>query len=199
MDLGNLGFDYDAVLTAIEDRFLTTGLCAVIGDRPEKHVVHALMDEHMLMHGLPVLFEKDGVLVPAHRCSVWPCPAAGLAFAAFELRWYLINASDEEEAALFELAAARLPLVDDVREAFRAMATQRREALFSRPLEVAWSRRPPAVLAQAVAQHLESGGLSHPAIGGLMGCTFGCAAKRCTAPDFRSVMPYSEIEHCGAA
>ncbi|RYZ01660.1 MAG: hypothetical protein EOO73_34835 [Myxococcales bacterium] len=195
MDLGNLGFDFDAVLAAIEDRFLG----GLPGARPETHVVHALMDAHMLEHGVPVLLEMDGVLVPAPRCSVWPCPLAGLAFAAFELRWYKINASDVEEAALFEQAAACLALRDEIRQAFRDMATRRREALFSRPLQVPWSRRPPAALAQAVAQHLRSGASSYPAIGSLMGSTSGCAEKRCAAPDFRSVMPYSEVEDRGAA
>jgi hypothetical protein len=195
MDLGNLGFEFDAVLAAIEDRFLS----GLPGDRPESHVVHALMDAHMLQHGVPVLLEKDGVLVPAPRCFVWPCPLAGLAFAAFELRWYKINASDLEEAALFERPAMRLPLRDEIRQAFLDMATRRREAVFSRPLQVPWSRRPPAALAQAVAQHLRSGALSYPAIGALMESTPGCAEKRCAAPDIRSVMPYVESEHRGAA
>lgn len=190
MDLGNLGFDFDAVLAAIEGRFLS----GLPGDRPENYIVHALMDEHRLQHGLPVLFEKDGMLVPAPRCSVWPCSLAGLAFAAFELRWYKINASDLEEAALFEVAAARLPLRDEIRRAFRDMATLRREAVFSRPLQVPWSRRPPAALAQAVAQHLHHAGFSYSAIGTLMGCTSACAEKRCAAADIRSVMPYVESE-----
>jgi len=137
--------------------------------------------------------------VPADRCSVWPCPAAGLAFAAFELRWYEINASDQEEAALFELAAARLPLSEETRQDYRARATRRREALFSRPFQVPSSRRPPTALAQAVAQHLRSGAFSYPAIGALMGSTSACAEKRCAAPDIRSVMPYSELEDRGAA
>src|SRR6187401_2762731 len=109
MDLGNLGFDFHAVLTASEDRFLSSGSCAVSGDRPPKHVVHALMDDHVLMHAVPTLDEKYGFLVPAPRCPIWPCPSAGLAFAAFELRWYAINAFEQEVAELFDLAAARLP------------------------------------------------------------------------------------------
>lgn len=195
MDLGNLGFDFDAVLAAIEDRFLSRSP----GDRPERQVVHALMDAHMMLHGLPVFCEEDGVLVPAPRCSVRPCLLAGLAFAAFELRWYKINASDLEEATLFEHVATCPALVAEVRQGFGDMATRRREAVFSRPLQVPRSRRPPTALAQAVAQHLRSGALSYPAIGSLMGSTSGCAEKRCAAPDIRSVMPYSEVEDRGAA
>src|SRR6478735_11858806 len=122
MDNGILGFDPDAVLAAIEDRFLSGGLDAVIGDRPQAHIVHARMDEHLLMHGVPVLLEHDGIWAPAPRCPLWPCAAAGLAFAAFEMRWFAINASDLEEAWLCELAAARLPLRDDFRRGLRAMA-----------------------------------------------------------------------------
>jgi hypothetical protein len=50
-----------------------------------------------------------------------------------------------------------------------------------------------------VAQHLDSGGWSKPAIGALMGSTSGCAEKRCAAPDIRSVMPYLESKQRGAA
>ena len=193
MDLGNLGFDFDAVLAAIEARFLSSGPCAVVADRPENHVVHALMDGHMLIHGVPMFLEKDGVLVPVPRCPISPCPAAGLAFAAFELRWYRINASEQEEAALFETAAARLPHGQMVEE-FREEAKRRREGLFSRPLQVPLLRRPRVALAQAVAQHLRSGGFSYPAIGKLMGSTFGCAEKRCAEPDIRSVTLWDENE-----
>lgn len=190
-DLGNLGFDFDLVLATIESRFLEMQPDAVVGDRPADHVVHALMDAHMLMHGVPVLLEKDGMLAPAPRCPLWPCPAAGYAFAAFELRWYEINACDLEEADLFEEAAARLPLRDEIRKGFRDLATLRREGWISRPIQVPWSRRPTAALAQAVAHDLRKcGGMSYPSIGKLMGSTAPCAEKRCASRDIRSVLPY---------
>jgi hypothetical protein len=200
MDNGNLSFDFDAVLTAIEDRFLSGGPGAVVGDRPEAHIVHARMDEHMLKHGVPVLLENGGIWAPAPRCPLWPCAAAGLAFGAFEMRWFAINASDLEEASLCELAAARLPLREEVRQGFRAMAERRREAIFSRPLVMQAPRRPPVALEQAVSQHLRTtGGLSHSAIAGLMGSTVEATRKRCAAPDVRSAVPYVDLEERGAA
>jgi hypothetical protein len=199
MDRDNLGFDFDAVMAAIEDRFLSSGPCAVIGDRPEKHTVDALMDEHRLQHGIPGLFEKYGVWLPAPRCSVWPCSAAGLTFAALEMRGYQSNALAEEDAALFEAVAARRSLREELRQELDALATRRREALFSRPLLTRAPRRPPLGLAQAVAQHLRSGGLSYRAIGELMGSTAEAARKRCKARDLRTVIPYVESEHRGAA
>ena len=199
MENGNPGFDFDAVLAAIENRFLSADT-ALIGNRLEAHVVHARMDTHMLMHGVPVLRENDGILVPEPRCPLWPCAAAGFAFAAFEMRWFAINASDLEEASLCELAAARLPLIEDFRQSLRAMAERRREAIFSRPLLKQAPRRPPAALEQAVSQHLRTtGGLSHSAIAELMGSTVEATRKRCAAPDVRSVVPDFDLQERGAA
>jgi len=193
MDLGNLGFDFDAVIAAIEDGFLSTGICG--GGRPEKHAVDALMDEHRLQHGMPVLFERHGVWLPRPSCSIWPCSAAGFAFAALEMRGYESNALAEEDAALFGAVAARRSLREELRRELDATATRRREALFSRPLLTRAPRRPPLGLAQAVAQHLRSGGLSYATIGKLMGSTAEAARKRCKARDLRTVIPYVQSEH----
>ncbi|HET7539869.1 MAG TPA: hypothetical protein VFK05_08350 [Polyangiaceae bacterium] len=191
MDHGNLGFDFDAVRAAIADRFVSSGPCAVIGERPKMHVAHALMDEHRLKHGGPV--------VGVSRCPIWPCTAAGLAFAELELELYLISATYREEAAFLEEAATHSSLWETAREECRTKAAKRRESLFSRPLEMTRTRRPPAALAQALTQHLRSGGFTYPEIAELMGCSCDCAKKRGAAWDIRTVVAYDNIEPSGAA
>jgi len=153
------------------------------------HVAHVLMDEHRLKHGGPVFG------VP--RCPIWPCAASGLAFAELELELYVISATYRGEAVFLEEAATHRSLWETAREECRTKAAKRRESLFSRPLAMPRTRRPPAALAPALTQHLRSGGFTYPEIAELMGCSCDCAKKRGTAWDIRTVVAYNEIEHGG--
>jgi hypothetical protein len=191
MTRDHVGFDPERLVSRILECCLAEHVSKLAAHDTE--TLERVLTDHVGDHGVPASVEVNGVLQPMRRCPAWPCRLCGLAFARFEIFWYFQNIAQAEWAEVRLIEAEDLPEGDPRRLRLEREAELLIRGLFSRPLLLENPNgRPSLVLANAVAQHLRSGGYPHSRIAKFMDVTIGAAEMRCRSADVRSVVPYHE-------
>src|SRR5688572_7097928 len=123
---------------------------------------------HWCEHGVPVLVDRCGSLLPAPLCRQLECRPLGVALAIIEIDRSDAALKERDDIAWLCEASERARLSQTERETLLALGREIQLNPICRIFDNETGGRPTRVLAHAIAQHLKCAGFTYAEIGRLM-------------------------------